>query len=301
MTERNTEEIPEQNVESTEESLLNTPLEDEAKDDEKPTEEAEEESEEEGAQDDEVSEDENQDEAEKPKKKVSGFKRRLNRERDRAEAAERRAYEAEQRLKDAGKPQQEAQEQGEQGPDPKKYDHGINDINYINDMADHRGRTAAREEFAKLEQARQTTKKQTATQNRIKTVEEKYLSTMDDAAESHNDFDEVISSVSDPNIDPNVAFAIKDSDVGGEIFYHLAKNPKVLKKLKGMSSVQAVKEVGKMEAKLTEKPEPKKKPVSKMSKPLKPLGTGKTNAKSSYSNDMSQEEFNRSFPLEDLM
>ena len=61
------------------------------------------------------------------------------------------------------------------------------------------------------------------------------------------DFDDMIGS-SDVSVSDQVRDAILESDVGPRILYHLAENPEVATKLASLSTVSALREIGKMEA-----------------------------------------------------
>lgn len=64
------------------------------------------------------------------------------------------------------------------------------------------------------------------------------------------DYDAVVGG-SDARITAHVAEALKDSDNGPELAYHLAKHPEVLERLNGLSQRQADREIGRLEAGLT--------------------------------------------------
>lgn len=66
------------------------------------------------------------------------------------------------------------------------------------------------------------------------------------------DFDDVVGG-SDAPIAPHVAEAIKDSDHGPALAYHLAKHPDVLDRLNGMNPRAADRELGRLEERLSSK------------------------------------------------
>jgi hypothetical protein len=73
--------------------------------------------------------------------------------------------------------------------------------------------------------------------------------------------------------------AIMESDAGPEILYHLAKNPELVEKMKGMSIPRALVEVGKLEAKFggeekTATKQVKTVEVSKAPEPIKRIKSG---------------------------
>lgn len=69
------------------------------------------------------------------------------------------------------------------------------------------------------------------------------------------DFDDMVAS-SDVVVSNEVREAIIDSDVGPQVLYYLAENPEFADKLAKMSAPSALREIGKLEARL-EKSEPK--------------------------------------------
>lgn len=91
------------------------------------------------------------------------------------------------------------------------------------------------------------------------------------------DFDDMVAS-SDVVVTDPVRDAILESDVGPQILYHLAENPEIAEKLANSSVASALRQLGKLEAKLEkaveEQPEKPSKPVVKKSnapEPIKPL------------------------------
>ena len=89
------------------------------------------------------------------------------------------------------------------------------------------------------------------------------------------DYEEMIAS-SDVVVNDDIRDAILESDVGPQILYHLAENPEIAKKITGGSTRQALRELGKLEARLeTKQPETKRiEPVvarSKAPEPISPI------------------------------
>jgi hypothetical protein len=64
------------------------------------------------------------------------------------------------------------------------------------------------------------------------------------------DYDQVVGA-SDAPIADHVAQALKDSEHGPALAYHLAKHPEVLDRLNGMDTRSADREIGRIEARLT--------------------------------------------------
>lgn len=68
----------------------------------------------------------------------------------------------------------------------------------------------------------------------------------------HDDFDDVLRSIQGTNLDrvhTDVTEYIQESEHGGDLLYHLAKNPDVLERLQKMSPRKFIAELGKLETK----------------------------------------------------
>ena len=87
------------------------------------------------------------------------------------------------------------------------------------------------------------------------------------------DFDDIVAS-SDVVVNDDIRDAILESDVGPQILYHLAENDDVAKRIAGLSPKQALREIGKLEARFEVKETaPETKPIvrSKAPAPIQPL------------------------------
>ena len=89
------------------------------------------------------------------------------------------------------------------------------------------------------------------------------------------DYEDMIAS-SDVVVSDQVRDAILESDVGPKILYHLAENPDVADKIGKMSLTSALRELGKLEARLEKAPEPPKPTVKKSNapQPINPIRGG---------------------------
>lgn len=104
-------------------------------------------------------------------------------------------------------------------------------------------------------------------------VIETWASKVQAAKASLPDFDDIVAS-SDVVVNDDIRDAILESDVGPQILYHLAENEDVAKKIAGLSAKQALREIGKLEARFEVKetaPEPKTIARSKAPAPIQPL------------------------------
>jgi hypothetical protein len=68
------------------------------------------------------------------------------------------------------------------------------------------------------------------------------------------DYDTVIAAAADLAVAPYVADALKDSDNGPALLYHMAKHPEVAERLNTMGERRAWQEIGRLEATLGAKP-----------------------------------------------
>ena len=89
------------------------------------------------------------------------------------------------------------------------------------------------------------------------------------------DFEDMVTS-SEVAVSDQVRDAIMESDVGPQVLYHLAENPEFAKKLSTLSTITALREIGKLEARFETK-EPEKKAAatkSRASAPINPIRGG---------------------------
>lgn len=109
-------------------------------------------------------------------------------------------------------------------------------------------------------------------QERQKVIET-WASKVQAAKASMPDFDDIVAS-SDVVVNDDIRDAILESDVGPQILYHLAENDDVAKRIAGLSPKQALREIGKLEARFEVKETaPETKPIvrSKAPAPIQPL------------------------------
>ena len=104
-------------------------------------------------------------------------------------------------------------------------------------------------------------------------VIETWASKVQAAKASMPDFDDIVAS-SDVVVNDDIRDAILESDVGPQILYHLAENDDVAKRIAGLSPKQALREIGKLEARFEVKETaPQSAPItrSKAPAPINPL------------------------------
>ena len=109
-------------------------------------------------------------------------------------------------------------------------------------------------------------------QERQKVIES-WANKVQKAKEVLPDFDDIVAS-SDVVVNDDIRDAILESDVGPQILYHLAENDDVAKRISGLSAKQALREIGKLEARFEAKetkPEPTPIVRSKAPTPIQPI------------------------------
>jgi hypothetical protein len=107
------------------------------------------------------------------------------------------------------------------------------------------------------------------------------------------DFDDMVSS-SEVQVSDQVRDAILDSEVGPRILYHLAENPEIGQKLASMSVAGALREIGKLEARL-EKPAEQTKTVAQKSRASAPINPIRAVAAGSVADIDASGEFRGSY------
>ena len=102
----------------------------------------------------------------------------------------------------------------------------------------------------------------------------------------YDDFDEVVGELQ-PNSHLNIA--IMQAENGADVAYYLGTNLKEAQRIAQLDPVSAIREIGKIEARLATEP-PKVKEVSKAPEPIAPIENGRSKTDKSP-NEMSQKEF----------
>jgi hypothetical protein len=147
---------------------------------------------------------------------------------------------------------------------PPSRDQYATDLEYLEARADYKAAETVKSIQAQAERAKV---EQSVAQREAAWVQRQQV-----AATKYEDYTEVVS---DPSlkISEVMAEAIKDSDVGHDLAYHLGKNPSEAARIAALSPVSQVRELGKIEARLTTVAT---KPVSRASAPIDPIAGGKS-------------------------
>lgn len=170
-------------------------------------------------------------------------------------------------------------------PDYDKYNEAV--IEYKIDVRE-KNREVAEQQKKEQEKQEQERKKQSEVDHNFYTKVNKVL-------EKYPDYHEAIQAVPF-DLHVSVLSAIKESEVGPEVAYYLAKNPSDAERISNLSKANplaAVKEIGKIEAKLTLVQSPvikTTKQVTQAPEPIKPLG-GTANPTTKSLDELSIDEY----------
>ena len=143
---------------------------------------------------------------------------------------------------------------------------------FLDAKAEYTGRKAATEYRVKAEAEQKERTAKEAKAERIKTFQAK-------VNEKYPDLAERAESIAHVEMPPGMGDAISESEFGPDILNHFADNPKDFERIAALSSSAAIREIGRLEARLEGAATPKPNaPVSEVKKPssapapLKPVG-----------------------------
>jgi hypothetical protein len=118
---------------------------------------------------------------------------------------------------------------------------------------------------------------------------------IDTFREANPDFDAVIEKGKDLPMTRPMQDSVLNSDLGPALMYHLSKNPEECDRISQLHPMAAIKEMGKLEARLEDVstgPSSSTHSVTKAPKPIKPVGGGAT-ASTTRLDDLPYQEFKR--------
>ncbi|MGB1290528.1 MAG: hypothetical protein ACPG5Z_00250 [Pseudoalteromonas sp.] len=209
------------------------------------------------------------------KPKQNGFKKRIDRyKRKVSRANEEVEYWKAQALKVKDQPMTDEKPMKAEGrPVADDYD---SHEEFVEAITDWKVDLALKSQTEKQEQK----KAESVKEQRAKT----WQTRMEAFSEKTPDFEEIMEDANDEKLTGVMTEAILDSDLGPEVLYHLAKNPNEVERIKGLSDLGAVREIGKIEAMIS----PSKKVTKKITKAPAPLSKSKGGAK--FSKDISDKD-----------
>lgn len=224
--------------------------------------------------------------AEDKPKKIGRFQKRIDRLTKRASEAERRAAEAEARLRELeGKGDSYTDPDDE--PDPGDYE---SYSDYLDALADwksaQKGKTADDKSQGKAKEKNQEQEPESDPEfdDAIAEVTEAF----DETRSKYKDFDEVISQ-QDLTITKDMVKALAETDDPGEVAYYLGKHKDEATRIAALPPLAQAKEIGKLEARLQQKPGKK---LPSAPDPISPVKGGDSKRKTVYEAD-SFREFER--------
>lgn len=123
----------------------------------------------------------------------------------------------------------------------------------LHDWRTNQKPAVAAQQSTESEQSAQTQTQETAQKPmtaEAKKVVDNWTDSCDDAADKYDDFDDITKNSKSPMTNV-MQDSIIESQNGGEVFYHLAKNPAEAARIAGLSLVQQIKEIGELDKKFT--------------------------------------------------
>jgi hypothetical protein len=156
-------------------------------------------------------------------------------------------------------PQQQAPA-GDGKPDPSKYEAGEYDPRYIEDLIDWKAEQKLTSRLQETEAQRQARERAATFQAQIKA-----------ASEKHDDFeDKVLRGAQRGSwaCTPDMLETMQESDMGAEVAYHLASNPAEAQRIASLTPRAQAREIGRIEAMLSQPSKPKAKTVSDAPEPV---------------------------------
>lgn len=237
---------------------------------------------------------ENNDSAEGKKPRKGGFQRKIQREAEARELAEReRDYWREQALKTAS---QAPEKKAEIAPDnPPK----LEDFESYDDYVVARAEYAAEKKLLAREAEKEQKQRHESLRAEKTRLSQEYNQRVEKALEKYPDFREVIEDSEAP-FNEAMRDAVMESEYGPDIAYYLAQNPKKAEAMLKMGVTALNREIGRLEVMLqkqrevaqsTEEQEelPSRK-VTKAPAPISPVKSGSSGSKT-YSPNMTQKQY----------
>lgn len=149
---------------------------------------------------------------------------------------------------------------------PREEDYKGDVFAFTTAQAVYEARKAARAEYEALDRQRNEQAQQQTLQQR----EAAFSQRVEQARERFEDFDAVVFNPANPISDAMVE-VIKSSDKGPDLAYHLGSHPDEARRIASLPPIQAARELGLIEAKLSL---PKPRTVTKAPDPIRPVGSG---------------------------
>lgn len=195
------------------------------------------------------------------------------------ERAERAALKLQLEQLQSNKPIEQPKTLANGMPDPEQFAAGRYDPDYIEAVAEW-----------KVEQKFQAQRQQAAAQQMQRYI----IAKEQEARDNHADYDAVVSEVLSHPVTSQQWFReiLLDTENPSEISYFLGKNQEELNKIYKMSPTQAMRYIGRIEAKLESPTAEPAKPVTAAPNPITPLGSARSSTVSNKDPEkMTMEEY----------
>lgn len=222
----------------------------------------------------------------KPKKKKSGYVRKLEKK-DELIAAKDREIELLKQLAEKGNPKDKAEPKkvadSSAKPNPDNFE---SHSEYVEALTEWK--------IEQKEQLKTQEKAENEAKQKAKEVGQAFKERLETFKEKHEDFDDLLEAATKPNLrlDEAAQHALIESEKSAEMLYELAKNIPELERISKLSPIQQIKELGKIEARLTSEPVKEPKKQSTAPAPISPIkAKGATVTKSIYDPNLSQAEY----------
>lgn len=134
----------------------------------------------------------------------------------------------------------------DRGPQPDQF-------TSYDDYIDARAEYKAEAKYKSLREAERKEEAEKATRTRDEQVEQTFRSKIEDFKSKTPDFDDVVARP-ELKISKVMYEALRETEVGPQIAYHLGKNPGEAERISQLTPIGAIREIGKLEAKFTQAP-----------------------------------------------
>jgi hypothetical protein len=244
--------------------------------------------------DDDGDDSETKDDASQPNKKGKGFRRRIEKLKGKLTDKEREAeYWREIALKNQATDKKEQPLPKDSLLDTKSGKPKPDDFDTQEDFIEAVAEWKAEQKL----QERDSKSRETQLKNEYQSKIQSFQKNAKALAKQIDDYEDVLEEVSDITLSLAVQDALLESDNGPELMYELAKNKSDFERINSLSPMQAMREIGRLEARLTSKKDSSKKEVSttKAPPPANPVTAKAASAtkKSIFDKDLSQADYER--------
>lgn len=141
---------------------------------------------------------------------------------------------------------------------------------------------------SKRDEQRAQRESASARNTRMAELDRKFVAAEDAARDIHEDYDDVVGAIPKGALSPTLVEAIGESDIGPQVLYRLADDPKLIRELAALSPTAVGRRIAALEAEIA-----KPKPQTKAPEPVKPLAGRPVDASQDPSSKDSDAEWMR--------